>query len=395
MDTEHYFDWAATSPPDTDIILSAANEAAAWGNPSSVHSAGKAAHAVLERAREECARILDIKTNELYFTSGGTESDHIVLLSSLMRAQKGTVLISAIEHPAIREEAQVLSRMGMNVITIPPNKDGTITADDVMERLTKDTQLVCVMAVNNETGAISPIEEIADALSKTGGRHIHLHSDCVQAAGKIVLDIKRFDSAAFSAHKICGPRGIGALYIKEGTHIEPFLRGGGQERGVRSGTENVAGALAFSKCMERYYIVPGESTHRRYEEQCVLTNEFIQNLCKIPQCRIIPATRGETASITAPIDKKGAKWSPWIVQAAFMGIPGQVMLRSLDEMGYCISTGSACSSRKGERPVLDAMGIKKDVSECAVRFSFGQSTTAKALDGLLYAINDVVSRFGR
>lgn len=398
MDTERYFDWAATSKPDMDIITSAAIKAAsAWGNPSSLHQAGKAAHALLEKAREKAAACLGVKKDTVYFTSGGTESDHIALLSTLMRPQKGTVLVSGIEHPAIIEEAKVLSRCGVKIVSIPPNKDGIITPAAVMERLTADTLLVCVMAVNNETGAISPINEIGAALLSTKGRRIHFHSDCVQAAGKITLNLEGVSSAAFSAHKICGPRGIGALYIKEGTYIEPFLRGGGQEKGMRSGTENVAGAIAFAKCLERYSINKENTAMARYKEQCALTNEFIKQLCTIPSCTIIPETRAMAAEAASngaasKADDAANKWSPWIVQSSFMGIPGQVMLRALDAMGYSISTGSACSSHKGTRTILDAMGVKDDVSKCAVRFSFGYSTTKQAMDSLLCAIQDVVSK---
>lgn len=392
MNKERYFDWAATSPPDIDIITSANEEAAlAWANPSSAHNMGKAARKLLEGARNEIALNLDVPNSTIYFTSGGTESNQIVLLSELMRPQKGTVLVSAIEHPAIRVQAKALSRCGMNVVTIPPNKDGIITAENVMKCLTADTTLVCVMAVNNETGAIAPIDEIAKALHTVKGRRIRLHTDCVQALCKVPLALDETDSAAFSAHKVSGPRGIGALYLSKTSHIEPFLQGGGQEHGVRSGTENTAGAVAFAKCISRYCMNQGSQAHKRYLEQVLLTNRFIKSLAPLPNCRIIPEARAEASYSAA---EEESKWSPWIVQAAFIGIPGQVMLRALDAMGYCISTGSACSSKKGERPVLDAMGIKKEVSECAVRFSFGHSTTADDMDGLASAVQEIVSRFG-
>lgn len=395
MDSEHYFDWAATTPPDMDIITQANNEAAAaWGNPSSAHSAGKEARTLLEKARVECANSLGVKANTIYFTSGGTESSHIVLLSELNRPLKGTVLISAMEHSAVRAQASMLKKCGINVVILKPNKDGIITSDNVMEHLTADTTLVCVMAVNNETGVIEPIQEIASSLSQVKGRRVRLHSDCVQAIGKVPLNLQGIDSAAFSAHKICGARAIGLLYMAESMHIEPFLCGGGQEKGIRSGTENVAGAMSFSKCLSRYAIGNGnEAADNRYAKQCTLTNDFIKHLIDIPTCRIIPDSRAYQATKTPLTDDDMPHFSPWIVQAAFMGIPGPVMLRALDAMGYCISTGSACSSKKDGRPVLDAMGVPPDIKECAVRFSFGPHTTAKGMEDLANAVQDIVSRF--
>lgn len=387
---EHYFDWAATSPPDRDIISSAMEKAySCWGNPSSAHRLGREARLVEESAREECAKSLGVEKDTIYFTSGGTESNHIVLSSELNRMHKGAVLVSAIEHPALREGVKALKQCGIKVVTIMPNKDGVITAQAVMEKVEENTTLVCVMAVNNETGVIEPINEIAEALSKKGGRHIHLHADCVQAAGKVPLSLCGIDSAAFSAHKICGPRGIGILYLSHTYRIEPFLRGGGQESGIRSGTENVAGAIAAGKCLMRYTIGRGNNdADRRYKEQCVLTRTFIERIIKIPSCRIIPESRGEME-----IEEERKRFSPWIVQAAFMGIPGPVMLRALDDKGFYISTGSACSSKKDGRPVLAAMSVMPEVRECAVRFSFGAHTTERGMDELCSAVYEVVSRF--
>jgi len=342
-DIEHYFDWAATSPSDEDILRSALEETlSVWGNPSSVHAAGKSARALLESARTRCAHALGVPSERVYFTSGGTESDHIPLLSVLNRPQKGTVLVSSIEHPALRSEADELAKCGWNVVSVPANPAGIITPEAVLSKLTDDTVLVCVMAVNNETGAVQPVHAIADALAQASGgnkRRAKLHVDCVQAAGKIPLDIsyRGIDSAAFSAHKLCGPRGTGILYLAD--PLEPFLRGGGQEKNIRSGTENVYGALAFSKCLERYCLTPDNAQAlERYEQQKDYTRAFLAQIAAVRGCTVIPAVRLESAHEN--------DYSPWIVQAAFSRVPGQVMLRALDSEGFCISTGSACSSRK-------------------------------------------------
>jgi len=298
------------------------------------------------------------------------------------------VLISSLEHPAVRNEAEELKRCGWNVSVIPSTQSGMITPDAVLSKLTDDTVLVCVMAVNNETGAVQPVYGIADALAKAsaGKRRPKLHVDCVQAAGKIPFDIthKGIDSAAFSAHKICGPRGAGILYLAD--MIEPFLRGGGQEKNMRSGTENVYGAVAFSKCLERYYITKKNSQAMdRFAAQQRYTRTFLEKIAAVKGCTIIPAERLERAHEN--------DYSPWVVQAAFSNIPGQVMLRALDAEGFFISTGSACSSRKNERPVLKAMNVPAALRENAVRFSFGPHTTEKAMDELAARTAEIAMRF--
>lgn len=384
---EHYFDWAATSPSDSEILKEALSETLEnWGNPSSIHSAGKEARNILESARNKCAKALGVNANTLYFTSGGTESDHIPLLSILNRPGKPHVLFSSIEHPAVREMAEELKKCGISVEQIPSDKNGIIQPETVVSLLKPETVFVAVMAVNNETGAIQPVYEIADAIVKAteGRRKPKFHIDCVQAAGKIPIDLnkKGIDSAAFSAHKICGPRGIGLLYSKE--PFEPFLRGGGQEKGIRSGTENVYGAVAFSKCLEKYVIsAQNKKMEERFEAQKQYCSNFVKSLSGIEGCKIIPDSRIENPGF----------YSPWIVQAAFKNIPGQVMLRALDAEGFYISTGSACSSRKNNRPVLEAMNISKDESENAVRFSFGSETTEKAMQELFEKVAEIAKKF--
>lgn len=378
-DIEHYFDWAATSPADEDILRESLEESIeSWANPSSAHAAGKKARELFEAARKRAAKVMKVDEKTIFFTSGGTESDQIPLLAVLNKPAKGTVLISSIEHPAIREQAQELKKCGWNVVSIPADKDGIITPEAVTSLLTPDTMLVCVMAVNNETGSIQPIYQIADAITKwsEGKRRPKFHVDCVQAAGKVPLNIsyKGIDSAAFSAHKICGPRGIGILYLKDA--IEPFLKGGGQEKSIRSGTENVYGAVAFSKCLERYYFTEEKTPH-------INTNDFVKKLSELQGCTIVPESRLEKEEL----------FSPYVVQAAFKNIPGNVMLRALDAKGFYISTGSACSTKKANRPVLEAMHIPADVRETAVRFSFGPKTTQKAMDELFEAVKEINNLF--
>ena len=354
MNAEHYFDWAATAPADTEIQKQAFSLSLEhWANPSSQHQAGIEEKKCLAQARERCAKAMGVKPEQLFFTSGGTESDHIPLLSVLTRPQKGSVLISGIEHPALREMAKNLELCGWHVITVAPDKNGFVTANAVEEKLQDDTAFVTVMAVNNETGAIQPVYEIADMLMQHGKtrRKPFFHVDCVQAAGKIEL-------------------------AKE---ITPFLKGGGQERNIRSGTENLFGAQAMALCMEKYFVRKGfeqdnQVMAERMEEQRTVTAQFIEALRTIPGCTIIPHERGLSIS--------EENFSPWIVQAAFKGIPGQVLVRALSADGYYISTGSACSASKASRPILDAMQVSPEEKEDAVRFSFGSSTTTQAMKDL-------------
>jgi len=385
IDTEHYFDWAATSPTDETILKEAVELTLSnWGNPSSVHKVGKKARTVFEEARNSCAKSLGVKADQIYFTSGGTESDQIALLSVLNKPAKGNVLISSIEHPAIREQAAALKKCGWEVKSLPADKLGIITPEAVLENLTNETYMVCVMAVNNETGIIQPIYEIADAIKEwsKGKRRPKFHVDCVQAAGKVPLNIAYdgIDSAAFSAHKICGPRGIGILYSKD--PIEGFLRGGGQEKNVRSGTENVLGAVAFSKCLEKYYLKQNEDK-KISKITAEDTISFVKKLSELGGCTIVPEGRLQNESL----------FSPFVVQAAFKNIPGNVMLRALDEKGFYISTGSACSTKKANRPVLEAMHVNADLRETAVRFSFGPETTPKAMEDLFAAVKEINSAF--
>ena len=389
QDISGYFDWAATAPLEEDIIKESIDISMEfYGNPSSVHNMGTVAKQKLLQARQTTAKALGVNPESVFFTSGGTEANHIPILSLLQRPAKGTVLISAIEHPSIREQADMLKHCGWKINQVQPDSRGIITADAVEKALTSDTVLVCIMAVNNETGAVQPVHEIADTLvrisAQSGKRRAKLHVDCVQAGGKIPFRVnhKGIDSASFSAHKIGGPRGIGVLYLAQ--KIDPFLKGGGQEQGIRSGTENLAGAWAISKCLERYYILPGTPQEKRYEEQINLTSDFINKITAGQKAKIIPEER-----ISLPEEN----YSPWVVQVAFKNIPGEVMVRALSEKGFYISTGSACSARKMNRPVLEAMGVSKQDATNAVRFSFGHRTTTQDIENLLKAVEEITSLF--
>jgi len=386
-DFHTYFDWAATSPADEEILTSSLKESMeCFGNPSAVHSQGSKARTLFEQARERSAKALGVKKEQIFFTSGGTEADHIPLLSLFNKPEKGQIIISGIEHPALREQCEMLKKCGFEVISVNPDKNGFVTTESIVEKITSKTQFITVMAVNNETGCVQNIYDLSDAITKAteGKRRPHFHVDCVQAAGKIPLNLsyKGIDSAALSAHKICGPRGIGILYLAR--EIKPFLIGGGQEGGVRSGTENLLGAIAFSKCLEKYLLTKDSE---EYKVQMENTKAFIAEISKLKGCSIVPSVRAELN------DDVQSKFSPFVLQAAFHGIPGNVMVRALDSKGFSISTGSACSAKKQSRPILAAMNASRDIQDTAVRFSFGPYTTKEGMDDLLQAVKEVVQDF--
>ena len=386
-----YLDWAATTPPDLALLASALEESARlYANPSSPHAAGKAARDALEEARASLMGSLASSAGgrapggALVFTGSGTEADQIPLLA-LLRA-RGTstaphLVISAIEHAAITAQAEALARLGFAVTTVKPGADGAVRPEKIAEALRPGTKLVAVMAVNNETGAVNDIGAIGRAVGAAAAslgmaRPPLFHVDCVQALGKIPFDLAAAGatSAAFSAHKLRGPRGVGALW--HARPIEPLAVGGGQESGIRSGTENLFGAMAFSRCAAEAAASAAEHlAHARNLER-----RLLEGLAAIPGASAVPFGR-------APGDPR---WSPWIASAAFPGLSGEVFVRALSDSGIAVSTGSACSHSKGAakgRRVLDAMGLPADLAFSSIRISWGPATGPGDIDRFLETAN--------
>ncbi|MCL2264641.1 MAG: aminotransferase class V-fold PLP-dependent enzyme [Treponema sp.] len=378
-----YFDWAASAP-----CLNAETQAP-FGNPSSQHSEGRAAKQALEDARQRAASVLNVPSNTLYFTSGGTESNSIALFSNLMRRSKGRVISSLAEHASIREAMETLDRMGKPVGGISVDSTGRVTADTLTRALNQfgDTRFVSIMAVNNETGAITDINSLSGIL-RSQKTPIHFHCDLVQAVGKIPFNISDWDidSASISAHKIGAPRGIGLLYLKKPAEV--FYTGGGQENGIRGGTENTQGATALAGCLfgigSDECGVRNEGVSDRIKIEYLKAksrwNKLIDGLSSFGRCSLIPQER--------KIDDD--RFSPFILQAAFNDIPGEVMARALDDLGFAVSTGSACSSSSPERPVLAAMGLNEKLRIEGIRISQGWSTTDEDIDALLAGIGEVL-----
>jgi cysteine desulfurase len=376
MKRRYYFDWAATALPAALRF----SPQVPFGNPSSPHTEGREARKALEDARLRCAAALGVDVKTLYFCSGGTEANALVLQSLLPRkGPGGALLYSAVEHPSIRENALVLEKLGVPARQIPAERDGRISGEKISAALDRAERplLAAVMAVNNETGAISDIPALAALRRKHAGPAPHFHCDIVQAIGKIPVALKEWDidSASLSAHKLGGPRGVGLLYLRNPVGV--LTAGGGQEGGIRPGTENVAGAAALAEILEtRVGTVRAE-----YGAAASRFKFLIESLRSLDRCTLIPEDR----------QGEDGRFSPYILQAAFRGIPGQAMVRALDNEGFAVSTGSACSSRKERRPVLDAMGVDKETALYGIRISQGWSTTEDDIEALCRAIRKVLT----
>jgi len=396
LENRHYFDWAASVPysasPGEASPGDTSPSCPLFGNPSSMHSEGRAAKTALEEARNRCAEVLQVPPDTLYFTSGGTESNCIALFSNLLRKGAGRAISSMGEHSSIREGMETLERLGRPTGSIAIDAAGRVTPSSFAKALEKygDTRFAAVMSVNNETGSITDMVSLRDVIRcRKDKPPVHLHCDIVQAVGKIPVDIPQWeiDSASISAHKIGGPRGIGLLYLRR--PIDVICTGGGQEKKIRGGTENIQGAAALAECLEKHArnaAVPGngeryaQTVQAEYAKAKSRWKKLITSLSAIERFKIIPEER------SADNDR----FSPYILQAAFKNIPGEVMARALDDLGFAVSTGSACSSSSPERPVLEAMEIEANLRIEGIRISQGWSTTDEEIDLLIQAILEVL-----
>ncbi len=382
-----YLDWAASAPPDPAISRAClAMAAERFANPSSIHGAGREAGRVLEESRLRLAAALDCHPDEVVFTSGGTESNNLVLFSTLRRARARGVVISGIEHASVFEPARVLGELGSPVRVVPAEPTGAVDPLRLAEAVEEQTVLVSLMAVNNETGALQPVAEVARLLRQRGGRRVHLHCDAVQAFGKVPFRPRELgvDSASLSAHKIGGPRGVGALYLRRGAAIAPLYCGGGQERGFRPGTENLPAIHAFSLAAGRAQ----ESLPQTLARARGLALPLLEALRSIEGAVLVPAGRSPGQGEQA--------FSPFILNVSFPPVPGEVIVRIMEEEGFLISTGSACSSRRKNRfRVHEGMGVDREVAFSAVRISIGGGTTSAQLEAAAEALARRVAELRR
>ena len=343
-----YLDNAATTKPSAAAISAAQAAFEAFGNPSSLHRLGMESEKIISGARDTVAAELSVSAKNIDVTSGGTEANNTAILGCAAANQKrGKHLItSKIEHPSVLEAFKYLEKLGFEVSYIGASQDGTISLDEFEQALRQDTILASIMAVNNETGVIQPYDKLKDIMKQKAPNAL-LHSDCVQAFCKIPLAPKKceIDMLSSSAHKIHALKGTGALYIADNVHILPIMRGGGQEKGMRSGTENTVGIAAFSESIK-------ESKKIGSEKRTELMDRILEN---------IPDTS---------VNGTGAN-SGYILNISFSGIKSEILLHSLEARGIFVSTGSACSSHKPQPShVLAAMNVSRENIDGAIRFSF-------------------------
>ena len=370
----------------TEVMAEAMREN--YGNPSSLHMLGVEAEKKVRSSRKILAAALGASEEEFFFTSGGTESDNTVLFG-VAEARKRTgkkIITTAVEHPAILEPAKRLEAMGFKVDYIGVDRTCHLNMDQLVSAIDDETILISVMGVNNEAGTILPIGEIAALKDRYNREHktdILLHSDAVQAFGKVPVDLKGaykgVDFLSVSGHKIHGPKGIGGLYIRKGIHLPPFLSGGGQERHMRSGTENTPGIIGFGKAAEMGMADFAKRTEAMKKARTRLLEGL---LAEIPDIRI-NSPQDETAS-------------PSVLNVSFLGTRGEVLLHTLEQDGIFVSTGSACSSnKKGRSHVLTAMGLSDKEIEGAIRFSFSEENTLEEMDYTVEKVKAAVTRFRR
>lgn len=352
-----------------------------YGNPSSLHRKGVQAEGYIRYAKEIIAKNLKVSEKEIFFTSGGTESDNLAIRGcAYANCRAGRHLITTqIEHPAIMQTMKHLEEEGFRVTYLPVDEMGSIRLEDLQRAITGETILVSIMHTNNEIGSLQPIAQ-AGALIKKMNPRILFHVDAVQGYGKFRIHPKKMqiDLLSVSGHKIHGPKGIGFLYVDEEVKIKPIVFGGGQQSGLRSGTEAVPAAAGMAKAIEMIYADLDAEVERLYQ----LKEAFVEGVKRI-----------EGVSLNGPCDRSGA---PHVVSVSVSGVRSEVLLHALEDKGIYVSAGSACSSHKPQpSATLRAIGLEKELLSSTVRFSFSVFTTREEIDYTLQAMCDIIPMLRR
>lgn len=374
---EAYFDNSATTrcyDCVKDMVVKTMTED--YGNPSAMHQKGLEAEKYVKEAAAKLASLLKVQEKEILFTSGGTESDNLALVGAAMANKRrgNHIITTTVEHPAVSQPALFLQELGFEVTYLPVDKSGVVKLEALEAVLRPDTILVSVMYVNNEVGSVMPIEEIAKKIHEKSPQAL-FHVDAIQAFGKYRIHPKKMgiDLLSVSGHKIHGPKGVGFLYINEKAKLQPQILGGGQQNGMRSGTDNVPGIAGLGVAAEEIYRKLDDNTEKLY----ALKEHIVQGLEKIGDIRINGMALREGA--------------PQILSISVMGVRSEVLLHSLEEKNIYISAGSACSSHKRKpSSTLTAMGMPKEQIESTVRLSFSEENTIEEADYFLHAMEELV-----
>lgn len=371
----HYLDNNATTQLDARVFERMRPfMVGPYGNPSSAHRYGRVARAAIDKARAQVAALVDAQPNQVLFTSGGSEANNLVIQGVLARSPKARMLVSAIEHPAILEPAAREQQRGRPVAQIPVDEQGLIDQCRYRELLAESTALVSIMWANNETGVLQDMALLTEQAHADGAL---MHSDAVQAAGKIPLSFREsgLDLMSLAAHKLHGPKGMGALLLKKQVDLTPLMLGGGQEEGLRPGTENLAAIVGFGAAAE----LAGEELENRHAHMAKLSRLLREQLDALAEQHNISVFAAEAPRL------------PNTLQFSVAGITGETLLLELDRRGVAISSGSACATGKAEPShVLLAMGIDPVTAEGAIRVSFSKDNKAADVDALMQALSDIV-----
>jgi cysteine desulfurase len=367
-------DYNATTPVReevVDVMVRVTREC--YGNPSSIHLPGRMSKACIEDARRKVADAIGAGADEICFTNGGSESDNLAIKGAAEARGRGHIITTCIEHSAVKKACSHLETIGFEVSCLPVDRGGYVVPSDIEEAIRDDTVLISAMWANNEAGQIQPVEEIAEIARRRG---VLFHTDAVQAFGKIPVDVRKVpvDLLSISAHKFYGPKGVGALYIRDGVEVVPQVDGGGQEMGLRSGTENVAGIAGMAEA-SRLAVRDLEKDSKRLRELRDTLERGILN------------TIADTVVSGDP-----ARRVPNTTNISFRGIESGRLIVKMDEMGFALSGASACASGKNQPSdvLMKGMGLTREEAIGAIRFSLGRGTTEEQISRLLEALPPVV-----
>ncbi len=379
-----YLDHTATTPLDARVFEAMRPYfSEIFGNASSIHSFGREAKSALEKARETIAKAIGAQSGEIFFTSGGTESDNfaihgVALAAAKKSAGKNHIVTSAAEHHAVLEPCEILKEEGFEVTVLPVDSNGLVTPEQVRNAITDKTCLVSIMHANNEVGTVYPIKEIAAVAHE---RRVVVHTDGVQTLGKIPFSVKDLDVdlMTLSAHKLYGPKGIGALFVKKGTELEPMIHGGGQERGKRPGTENVPLAVGFAKAVE------------------LAIEEMQTEMPRLESLRSNLQSQIRNHFPPAIINGHPTSRLPHILNISFdnnkIPLQGEMLVMNMDLQGIAVTSGSACTSGSMQPShVLLAMGRDEKTAKATLRFSFGKSNTEEDVDYVVSTLKQILQR---
>lgn len=370
MIMEAYFDNSATTRPYDEVMDSMVDTMRNYyGNPSSAYSLGLKAELKMNESRDIVADTLNCDRDEIIFTSGGSESNNFLIRGFIKPGNE--IITTKIEHPSVLNTCKALENNGVKVIYLDVNGRGQIDLGEIEKSINKQTQLVSIMHTNNEVGTVQNIKAIGELIKEKSSR-IKFHVDAVQAYGKYDIDVKKMhiDLLSASGHKIHGPRGVGIAYVRKGLIPRPLIYGGGQERGFRSGTENLAAVVGLAKAAEKIYKNREQNFHHVDE----VKKYFMEKLRDMEEVKI---------------NSCGKEYSPYVLSVSFIGVRGEVLLHMLEEKGIYVSTGSACSAKSSkDSHVLEAIGLPKDHIRGTIRFSFGEDNSKEEVDYALDVIDE-------